>query len=557
METTNSTYPNGIRIDLDEPYINIGPKGTFKNMSTDSYSDNLPSDENEWTYTDSINFTWSGTDDTSSVAAYSYSLSKNPNIRPDTIPEGTQGNLQFKTHNLFSNLESGKYFFKVRTEDEAGNWGGYKDINFSIDITEPTRPTILEKIKGENNLTVTWSQAYDDESNVVRYMVNLTEDGNPYRSEPFGSSTFEYTFDSVPSGTYNATVGAKNGVGLWRWSDQKTSDTVPPVITVRPNSTNVYSVSDTPKIKVWSNEKCVCYYNASTRNVRFKFTNTTYHETKVYPSGDRASYDITCIDLAGNIRIGKISFVKNTSKVPSIIKKENTISAHENTLVRFSLNVTENTNLLTDVYINVLIDGEEQNASVFDEGTGIYNISFMSPKDSGSYVLRIYNPQNYTDINMNVKDVSLTASYKDAISNEEQSDHILVYKQGNRKRGLATTDDNAMLGSDSNKINISIDEGESILIINTNIKNIDAMEKRFEEDILNDINPALGYALSESYILKFSLGYDDHTIRTDSYPTLGSGKHNFNIHKIIEDDTSTIKFIRSDEQHERIVIKGD
>jgi len=55
--------------------------------------------------------------DTTGIAGYSYALDQQPNNIPDSISQG------LATNHAFAGVEPGVWFFHLRAQDGAGNWG--------------------------------------------------------------------------------------------------------------------------------------------------------------------------------------------------------------------------------------------------------------------------------------------------------------------------------------------------------------------------------------------------------------------------------------------------
>ena len=128
-----------------------------------------------------------------------------------------------------------------------------------------------------------------------------------------------HTFINLDAFNYNATVGALNGAGIYRWSNIKyvQTDFTAPTIIATPNKT---VITNYPVLKAWTNEKAVCYYNYSSSLVEFAYTNTSYHETKLsFLNNNHYDYVITCYDLAQNFDIQAINFTVDSTLQPETI----------------------------------------------------------------------------------------------------------------------------------------------------------------------------------------------------------------------------------------------
>lgn len=82
-------------------------------------------------HTSTVTFAWKGTDLGAGVAGYSYLL--------DTKPE-TQAPMDVRSPNAtttLTNVGTGTWYFHVRAEDGAGNWGSTVTFPLHIDVTPP------------------------------------------------------------------------------------------------------------------------------------------------------------------------------------------------------------------------------------------------------------------------------------------------------------------------------------------------------------------------------------------------------------------------------------
>jgi len=78
-----------------------------------------------------LSFTWTGKDDSSGIVGYSYRLDTDPKAVPQTRIRTASQAVTLK------GLNTGKYYFHVRAEDRAGNWGDPVSTPVQIDVTPP------------------------------------------------------------------------------------------------------------------------------------------------------------------------------------------------------------------------------------------------------------------------------------------------------------------------------------------------------------------------------------------------------------------------------------
>ncbi len=564
LKTKSSTFPSGLIIDLEKPVIIPGSThSSFTNGSNGEHQSLDSIGENDDIWATGANFSWSAIDYVSqSIDAYSYILSQNQNAEVDNIPEGSVGSFSTHTNKAFTNLKTGKYYFKVKAKDGAGNWGDPYEIKFTTDVTGPSKPEVVSIKQSSTYVSVDWTTSTDIDSGVVLYRVNLTyQDGSTYMNRT--TTNTNYTFHNVASGDYNATVGAKNGVGIWTWSNQDDSevDSTPPEVYATPNRT----VDTTePIIRAWTNEQAVCY-NGS---IEFSYTNTTYHEFKLYDQsfGTNKTVTINCIDLAGNDQPFTFNFSIINKAADDILPDNGSISTYEDILTTYNFRVMDGSETVAGISsdrFKIYIGEEEIEHSIFDSGTGNYNLSFEAPTSSGNYNLRILL-DDYLDehITLDVNDLSLSASFRDSdFSDIKNTNHIIHFTSGSGRVGLAsnTPTNRIDVDSEGDMINITkIPLEKELFIFNTkDSASISSRESLLNEDIfLEKINPSFGYQIDDKYIINFILKYDNFLIQSRIGETLKQGQYNILVRNTVSDTGQrVIRFSNSDTETGRIVLQ--
>jgi hypothetical protein len=574
--TTKPTNP--LLIDLEKPNISFN-YGSFHNLSNVPVHTSINSlAEDTWAHATKSNFSWLGVDDVSErVVAYSYLLTKDNNAEPDQIPEGTIGNFENTKSKLFEGISPGFYYFKVRAKDIAGNWGPINSLNYSIDSSPSSKPEILTETYGDDSITYTWSESTDTESgDVILYLLNLT-DGDEFFVANFTQTNINnrsHTFTELSTdGIYNVTVGAKNKAGIIRWSNQEEvqTDFDPPTIYATPNIT---VINPRAVIKAWTNELANCYYNDSTSGETvFTFTNTTFHEVMLDSESDgHYWYTINCYDSYDNKGTLDINFTINATITPKNISGPITISTYENLITTFQFNVKNSDNSLNltgllPTNFTFLLNGNEEEASFFDIGNNIYNVSFIAP-DIGTFniIIRINGDETIQSdpIPMTVNELYLTARYEDpSILNQNViiNKHI-IFVNGATRIGLATDDLDMDIYSlnikEDGNISISaIDLKHNLYIFHTRKSNsiIDRERKISNENFNNLINPSFGYPITDNYMVEFILRYEDYVIQSGIGDSLPKGKHNILVLRTNSGDSKIIKFANPNDL-DRMVLTG-
>ncbi|MFH2020505.1 MAG: fibronectin type III domain-containing protein [archaeon] len=559
---TNGTS-NVLKIDMLAPTINL-LEGSFLNISSNSrLSINSLSGEDLWVYAATVNFTWNASDDISDINSYSYILSQSPTL-PDEIPEGDLTNFSGSKTKQYSSMRSGKYYFFVKSKDKAGNWGESLSLNFSIDNTPPSTPRILSTEWGSDSITYTWQQSTDTESLVVYYVVNLTDTNGAFIRNI--TTTFTYlTIGGLSTLDYNATVCAYNGAGIPRYSNQEivVTDFEPPNVRAGPNRT---VIKDMPYLKAWTDEPSVCNYNSSGTTVRFKYSNTTYHESRLPNLIDGPyTYVITCSDIYENAAdpIYLNFTVENGADANSILGP-NQFTTYKDILTTFTVQVksaaSQELAELPYSKFSLKLDGKAIEFSVFDLGNSFYNISFEPPDTIGEHSLDLTIDGIPKEINFTELDLSFSITYEDSnigLSQKSTQDDRIVYFEGARKFGIATDADITLSSQPMDMFNMTgIGVGENVYIFNTKQSaNLQDREKRIIQDkFLNSVNPSFAYGIDDRYFIYYILKYRNYALSSDFDESLGTGRHNLRIQRLYEDGKIKMEFSKKDQSEDKTII---
>jgi hypothetical protein len=541
LTSNASSFPHGTTIDTEPPFI-LRLNATFLNNSQYQL---LP--ESTWIYATEINFSWLGNDTLSrEVVAYSYLLSA-AGTEPDDIPEGAIGQFAQETRKTYQNVQSGKYFFKVKAKDKAGNWGASLSKEVWLDNTPPTKPVILSETRVVNEITYTWSQSSDPESGIAAYMINLTNStGHLVDSAIKLSSEFSHTFAITDSDTYNVNAGAVNGVGLWSWSDDEELDidTDPPVIYATPID---HAWTENPILRAWTNKPAACFYHLQhdPPATVFIYTNTTYHETKIRNlNEDYYHYNITCTDPFGISGSVVIDF-QVVSEVSSLVMHGlPEIQAYENTVADYYLRINGFVGMLfvetptagiTAQRMKLYIDDIEHEFLLFDRGDGHYNLSFDAPLP-GSYEADVLiDDEHRYEFIIIVQKISLDVAYEDpVIEPGVRTGNINYIITEDYSFGLAsdTAQQVNKLGSGYMDIsNVKLDKTSFIFMTKPDLKLRDREKRISEGKFFDMISPSFGYPIDNKHIVSFSLKPGNFNIATDGATSIRMGRHNYLLRK--------------------------
>ena len=561
----NSSISNDLVIDLIGPNMSF-VSGEAYNISKSDYMTIL--NENTWFYSNQVNLSWNASDTNSSIYAYSYYLSKSYQ-EPDNVPEGTIGVLHELLDVIYSPLSSGKYYFTIKARDIAGNWGLASSINFSVDSTPPTSFSVITEEQDVNNITYTWSESIDLESDIIYYNATLIDsNGNENQSEILPKTTREVIFTNLSTQNYSAIIYAYNGVGMWTSTgdNQMVLDITPPVIKATPNRT---VITNYPILKAWTDEQANCYYNFSNNLVKFSYTNTTYHETKLnYISDGKYDYVISCKDVFENSAQKTINFTIRSDWRPDDILTSGTLSAYESTLTTLSYKIVnaggEDITGLLNQNFNLKLNTKNHPFSIFDIGNGYYNFTFDVP-EYGPYVMEIeldYLDSNVVEtITLTVNKLGLNTIYEDSsfITTSDSENH-LSYFTSDTRIGLATNDDlepGYIITNQNNKLNISgIGVKDSVMIFNTKpkISMLDRNKKINKNQFLSSVNPSFGYTINNAYFVSYKLIYDNYLIQSEN--NLNNGNYELSILYVVEDDQNIIRFKKPSNSDKIVLVSG-
>ena len=184
-----------------------------------AYSGTHP-DQNQSYTNNNPQFGWNTPSDLSGITAFSWILDQISVTIPDTTSEGI-GNQTSYTSSL-----PGTWFFHIRAQDGAGNWGAAAHFKINIlppsDTTPPTTPTVIDDgiVTGNpTELHASWS-SQDTESGIVEYLYSIgttpgSENIIPFTSAGMNMGITRTGLNLTKGQIYYLSVKAKNGAGLF------------------------------------------------------------------------------------------------------------------------------------------------------------------------------------------------------------------------------------------------------------------------------------------------------------------------------------------------------
>ncbi len=121
-----------------------------------------------WVSDSSPSFTWTTPADTSGITGYSYVLDQIASTTPDSTVD-TTGKIT-----SFAGIADGTWYFHVKAQDGAGNWGPAGHYELRIDVTPPDPITDLASTShtvgtpsSDPTIDLTWTTPADSASEVV------------------------------------------------------------------------------------------------------------------------------------------------------------------------------------------------------------------------------------------------------------------------------------------------------------------------------------------------------------------------------------------------------
>ncbi|OQY15000.1 MAG: hypothetical protein B6I33_01660, partial [Propionibacterium sp. 4572_24] len=124
-------------------------------------------DESIWYNDDAPTLNWTTPDSPAGIQGYSYILDHSPTTLPDSVIEMNDNTFSY------SGLDDGTWYFHVRAQDNADNWGPADHYQVNIDTTAPAAPDeITEETPdvdwdADGDVTIYWSAVSDTGSDIT------------------------------------------------------------------------------------------------------------------------------------------------------------------------------------------------------------------------------------------------------------------------------------------------------------------------------------------------------------------------------------------------------
>ncbi|MBR9690384.1 LamG domain-containing protein [Candidatus Woesearchaeota archaeon] len=529
----SSTGSDGLLIDLVLPNITV-------------IDSNL--NQSSWHNDTSIFFNWSSSDNFSGIGGFSYTLSTDPAVGPDDVPEGSIGSLDTHFNNTFYVFKTGIYTFKIKTKDKADNWGNITSRNVKIDRTPPLRPLLrtAEKVFGTNQINFTWSESYDEHSSLDYYFIeiwNTTSYNYSSNDLQFNASigTNQY-YMYTPANNFSTYYARIRGIDMVKnpsvWSNEDAKyDWTPPIITIiRPDTlidTGVY-----PSLAVSTDEQATCYYDNSTGSqIMFEYTNQTYHETK--PKDSQTQYNVTCYDISGNSQTDTTGVFATNAAYTSITLPSSP-SGYTGQIITLNVSIVPAKGEVLKSKFKLYLNNSQHDFTIYDNGAGEYIVSLVAPSIAGNYPINMsVDTQTDTDT-LTVNQLSLEATYSNVFATTSETDKITYFNATNYSSGFATDSEVTSFSSAANLLNITSGyDGKIYFFATKKLQNPPEKDRKLKaKTFTSQKTPSFGYPQQLNYLLQNTLIYSD--IDINGSETLNSGSRTLLIKRLRDKNKKTV-----------------
>lgn len=171
--------------------------------------------EGGWFNNNDPSFEWTQPADQSAIRGYSYLLSQTSILYPDATLDTEERTVQF------TDKPDGRYFFDVRAQDAAGNWGSIASYEFGIDTVGPPAPCISSPthpdqgvVYSNDSPTFNWTRP-PNLSGIDCYSIAFDRWSNTVPPEDCRTTLRTASFEGVLNGTWYLHVRAKSKAGIW------------------------------------------------------------------------------------------------------------------------------------------------------------------------------------------------------------------------------------------------------------------------------------------------------------------------------------------------------
>ena len=176
-------------------------------------------DEGQWYDNNDPLFEWTIPDDPSGIAGYSYVLDQSSSTTPDTTID-TTGNSK-----SYTNVDDGIFWFHVRAQDNADNWGAADHFKVQIDTNNPPAPVISSPTHPDegqwydnNSPHFEWTTP-DDLSGIVGYSYVLDQSSSTIPDTTIDTTGNYKFYNDIDDGIWWFHVRAVDNAENWGTTD--------------------------------------------------------------------------------------------------------------------------------------------------------------------------------------------------------------------------------------------------------------------------------------------------------------------------------------------------
>jgi hypothetical protein len=111
---------------------------------------------------------------------------------------------------------------------------------------------------------------------------------------------------------------------------------------------------------------------------------------------------------------------------------------------------------------------------------------------------------------------------------------------------------------ENSQLNVSqIGLDSSLYIFDSRATDLEKRDRLLtEQEYMSQSNPSFGYPLSENFVIRHILRYDDYILRS-SKSTYSRGRYNLNVLTSQSGDVKIIRFVDANQEQNQIVLTDD
>lgn len=174
--------------------------------------------EDTWISSNNPNFDWSIPSDLSGINGYSFFFDQLPTTNPDMVINTTTNSTSY------SSIGEGTWYFHVRAQDNAGNWGTSDHYKIKIDLTNPGKPTISSDSHTENTWTSDSNPDFywnvpSDNSGIGGYSYILDQNAVTVPNDAIDGTATTKSYAGKSNGVWYFHLKARDNAGNWGSTD--------------------------------------------------------------------------------------------------------------------------------------------------------------------------------------------------------------------------------------------------------------------------------------------------------------------------------------------------